>query len=141
MHISHIRLRRISAVIIFVLLVCPLLRGQEKNYFYTGKPYGSEALFNPISLFINGSYDVTQLQSVSNRIGDQNYAKTFHVVMRSLGHPFENIKHYGWNKFLRSEFFPLSFKKEEMQWIPNYQQHLIGGGMLFTAMKEWYAGA
>ena len=25
-----------------------------------------------------------------------------------------------------------------MQWAPNYQQHLIGCGMLYTAMKEWY---
>ncbi len=135
---SFFRSGKLPAAIFFILIVCPLLSGQEKNYFYTGKPYGSEALFNPISLFINGSFDVTQLQSVSNRIGDQDYAKTFRVVMRSLGHPFENIEHYGWNKFLRTEFFPISFKKEEMQWIPNYQQHLIGGGMLYTAMKEWY---
>jgi hypothetical protein len=131
-------LNKIFVGIIFLLFICPFLRAQEKNYFYTNKPYGSEALFNPISLFINGSFDVTQLQSVSNRIGDQDYEKTFHVVMRSLGHPFENIKHYGWNLFLHTEFFPISFKKEEMQWIPNYQQHLIGGGMLYTAMKEWY---
>jgi hypothetical protein len=124
------------ASLFFILNIA--LRAQEKNFFYTGKPYGSEALFNPITLFINGSFDVTQLQLISNRIGDQEYDKTFHIVMRSLGHPFENIKHYGWNLFLRTEFFPISFKKQEMQWIPNYQQHLIGGGMLFTAMKEWY---
>jgi len=123
---------------ILIYLVGEDLYAQEKNYFYTNKPYGSEALFNPITLFINGSYDVTQLQLVSNRIGDQQYGKTFHVVMRSLGHPFESIDHYGWKLFLRTEFLPLSFKKTELQWIPNYQQHLIGGGMLYTAMKEWY---
>lgn len=128
--------KNIAVILILLLSTCTF--AQEKNYFYTGKPYGSESLFNPVSLFINGSYDVTQLQSVSNRIGDQDYANTFHIVMRSLGHPFLNIKHYGWNLFLRTEFLPLSFKKEEMQWIPNYQQHLIGGGMLYTAMKEWY---
>lgn len=123
---------------ILFFLVGEGLYAQEKNYFYTNKPYGSEALFNPITLFINGSYDVTQLQLVSNRIGDQQYDKTFHVVMRNLGHPFESIDHYGWKLFLRTEFLPLSFKKTELQWIPNYQQHLIGGGMLYTAMKEWY---
>ncbi len=130
---------KIISGIILVLIFSSHINAQEGNYFYTGKPYGSEALFNPVSLFINGSFDVTQLQSVSNRIGDQDYAKTFRIVMRSLGHPFENIKHYGWSLFLRTEFLPISFKKEEMQWIPNYQQHLIGGGMLYTAMKEWYS--
>jgi hypothetical protein len=41
-------------------------------------------------------------------------------------------------KFLKIEFLPLSFTKNTMQWIPNYQQHLFGGGMLYTAMREWY---
>lgn len=138
MHTFHFFINKSLTAIIIVLFFCNHSYAQDNNYFYTGKPYGSEALFNPISLFINGSFDVTQLQSVSNRIGDQDYAKTFHVVMRSLGNPIENIDHYGWDLFLRTEFLPISFKKEEMQWIPNYQQHLIGGGMLFTAMKEWY---
>ena len=59
-------------------------------------------------------------------------------MLRSLGDPFNTISDYGWSHFLRSEFFPISFTKNNMQWIPNYQQHLIGGGMLYTKMKEWY---
>ncbi|MGE5398820.1 MAG: hypothetical protein ACM3S2_00355 [Ignavibacteriales bacterium] len=112
--------------------------GQEKRYFYTGKDYGSEALFNPFSLMINGGYDICQLQSVSNRIGDHEYGRMLHNVLFNLGNPFRSISRYGWNRFMRTEFLPISFGKEDMQWIPNYQQHLIGGGMLFTAMKEWY---
>ncbi len=110
----------------------------QENYFYTNKPYGSESLFNPITLIINGGYDITQLQSVTNRIGEPQYGKLFHVVFKNLGDPFNSINHYGWWLFLRTEFFPISFTKDKMQWIPNYQQHLIGGGMLYTAMKEWY---
>lgn len=34
---------------------------------------------------------------------------------------------------------PLKCDKGNMQWIPNYQQHLIGGGMLYTTKKEWSA--
>ncbi len=111
----------------------------QENYFYTNKPYGSEALFNPVTLFINGGFDITQLQSVSNRIGDPRYGEMLNQVLHNLGDPFPRISKYGWSKFLRTEFFPISFTKDNMQWVPNYQQHLIGGGMLYTKMKEWYA--
>ncbi len=111
--------------------------GQE-NYFYTNKPYGSEALFNPLTLFLNGGYDICQLQSVPNDITKPPYAKMTRIVLRNLGNPFRSISNYGWSKLVRTELLPLSFTKDNLQWIPNYQQHLIGGGMLFTAMKEWY---
>ena len=133
------RLGKIAAVSILFLLCTGSLHAQHENYFYTNKPYGSEALFNPVTLFINGGYDVCQLQMVSNRIGDHQYGKMLHVVLKNLGNPFESISHYGWPLFLRTEFLPISFKRDELQWIPNYQQHLIGGGMLYTKMKEWYA--
>ena len=128
----------ISLLVIIIIIISHQKTYAQEYYFYTNKPYGSEALFNPITLMINGGYDVCQLQMVSNRIGDQQYARMMRVVFRNLGDPFTSIKHYGWPLFLRTEFLPISFKKDEMQWIPNYQQHLIGGGMLFTAMKEWY---
>jgi len=111
----------------------------QEHYFYTGKDYGSESLFNPLSLIINGGYDVTQLQLVPNTISGHPYGRmTKNVVDNLFVHPFQTIDKYGWNLFLRTEFLPLSFNVEELQWIPNYQQHLIGGGMLYTAMKEWY---
>jgi hypothetical protein len=110
----------------------------QKYYFYTNKPYGSESLFNPLSLLINGGFDITQLQSVSNRLKGQEYARMAHVVNKNLGDPFTSISHYGWSKFLRTEFLPISFTVQTMQWVPNYQQHLFGCGMLFTAMKEYY---
>ncbi len=125
-------------ILVSVLISCSEAFAQE-NYFYTNKPYGSEALFNPITLMINGGYDVCQLQTVSNRVVGQQYGRMLHVVLKNLGDPFTSISHYGWSLFLRTEFLPLSFKRDELMWIPNYQQHLIGGGMLFTKMKEWYS--
>jgi hypothetical protein len=110
----------------------------QKRYFYTNRPYGSEALFNPITLIVNGGYDICQLQSVPNKITEPQYGRMLSNVLHNLGDPFPRIKQYGWSRFLRTEFLPLSFTVETMQWIPNYQQHLIGGGMLYTAMKEWY---
>ena len=125
--------------VLIIILLIPLnkVKAQE-NYFYTNKPYGSESLFNPLSLLINGGYDICQLQSVSNRIGGHQYYKMAGVVFRNLGDPFNSISNYGWGHLVRTELLPLSFTKDKMQWIPNYQQHLIGGGMIYTAMKEWY---
>ncbi|MDO8549912.1 MAG: hypothetical protein Q7S39_07175 [Ignavibacteria bacterium] len=60
------------------------------------------------------------------------------LYSENLGDPFNSISNYGWNNLLRTELLPLSFTKDKMQWIPNYLHHLIGGGMLYTAMKEWY---
>jgi hypothetical protein len=126
----------------FIILLCLLTTqhsfSQKKNYFYTNKDYGSEALFNPISLIINGAYDVTQLQSVTNKIHDPDFSRKARVVFENLGNPFESIRHYGVSKFITGEFLPLKWEKGNMQWIPNYQNHLIGGGMLYTAMREWY---
>ncbi len=110
----------------------------QARYFYTNKSYGSESLFNPLTLFINGGYDVCQLQMVSNKVADHNYSRMAKTVFKNLGDPFTSISKYGWNRFLRTEFLPISYTRENMQWVPNYQQHLIGGGMLYTAMKEWY---
>jgi len=124
------------ALLIFFILNINLTA--QKKFFYTGKDYGSESLLNPISLIINGGYDVTQLQMITNRINDPEFKHKARVVFNNLAHPIESIKQYGVSKFIKGEFLPLSWDKGNMQWIPNYQQHLIGGGMLYTAMKEWY---
>ncbi len=129
---------RLQYLICFILVTTITVIPQKKNYFYTNKNYGSEALFNPASLLLNGAFDVTQLQSVSNKIYDPNFSRKARTVFKNLGNPFESIRQYGVSKFIQGEFLPLKWEKGDMQWIPNYQQHLIGGGMLYTAMKEWY---
>lgn len=128
---------RIYLLIFIISVCCSLSRGQQ-NYFYTGKNYGSESLFNPVSLIFNGGYDVSQLQMATNTVNDPDFGNKARVVLKNLASPLKSISVYGWDKFLKGEFFPLTFEKGDMQWIPNYQQHLIGGGMLYTAMKEWY---
>ena len=110
----------------------------QERFFYTNKPYGSEALFNPLTLLINGGYDITQLQNVPNQLINKDFGRMLHTVLSNLGDPFTRIRAYGTWKFIRQETLPLGFGADNMQWAPNYQQHLIGCGMLYTAMKEWY---
>lgn len=125
-------------VLTFQFIVNSLLFSQE-NYFYTGKNYGSESLYNPIYLILNGSYDIIQLEGNSRQIFKFPYALGSRNVFDNLRHPINSISHFGWKKFLSQETFPLVFVKKGGQWLPNYQLHLIGGGMTYSRMKEWYA--
>jgi hypothetical protein len=125
----------------YILFLLMMIQGNtfpQMRYFYTNKDYGSEALFNPLTLLINGGYDITQLQSVSNKIYDPDFGRKLRNVLSNLGDPFPRIRKYGTSKFFRQELLPLGFGADNMQWAPNYEQHLIGCGMLYTEMKEWY---
>lgn len=110
----------------------------QEKYFYTGKDYGSQALYNPFNLILNGSYDIIQMEGANRKIFRFPYQAGSRNVLKNLGSPFGPIVRYGWWKFLRNEIFPIEFARNRAQWFPNYQLHLIGGGMTYTAMKEWY---
>ena len=111
---------------------------QEQKYYYTGKNYGSESEFNPVSLILNGSFDIIQLEDFSRKLGELHLSQGIRNVDKNIFSPFSNISTYGWNQFLKNEVLPFDFRKKQAQWWPNYQLHLIGGGMTFIAVKEWY---
>jgi hypothetical protein len=110
----------------------------QQRYFYKGRNFGSEALYNPIYLLLNGGYDILQLQGHDRNIFNFNYAAGVKNVFKNLGDPFGVIKRTGTKNFFYNELFPIDFARKGAQWWPNYQLHLIGGGMTYTAAKEWY---
>ncbi len=110
----------------------------QERFFYMGKEYGSEAIFNPITLILNGGYDITQLDGYRNDVFSFPYARSAKNVFRILGDPFSQISKVGWSRYISNEIFPLEFKTAGAQWWPNYQLHLIGGGMTYVAIREWY---
>jgi hypothetical protein len=112
--------------------------GQER-YFYKEKDYGSEALYNPINLLLNGSYDIIQLDGHDRKIFSFPYSDATRNVLKNLGSPFGPISRYGWGNFIQDQIIPIHLTKKDAQWWPNYQLHLIGGGMTYTKMGEWYA--
>lgn len=95
-------------------------------------------MYNPLSLVLNGSYDIIQLDGHKRTIFSFPYRTSFDNVFRNLGHPFGSISRYGWNNFFRNEILPLNWNARQGQWWPNYQLHLIGGGMTYVATREWY---
>ena len=121
-----------------LILFCGISSAQSRYYFYQRRNFGSEALYNPVYVILNGSFDIIQLEGHQRDIFNFPYAVSIKNVMRNLGNPFPVIKRYGWGKFLANEIFPIDFAKKGAQWWPNYQLHLIGGGMTFVALKEWY---
>lgn len=123
---------------IIIILFLSIQSFAQQTFYYSGKNYGTEALFNPIYLILNGSYDILQLQNYNRDITKINYKSAMINVFNNLGSPFHQIKKYGYGKFIRTELLPIELTRKGGQWWPNYQLHLVGGGMTYVAIKEWY---
>ncbi len=121
-------------------LFCSLCTAQEEPYyFYHGRDFGSEAVINPLAFIVNGGFGILQYPDRSRKIFDIPYASAFrNVVDNSFVHPFYSIKRYGWKDFINNELIPGSLNRKNAQYWPNYQNHLIGGGMDYVIMCEWY---
>lgn len=114
-------------------------QAQEKTgYFYQGLPYGSEATFNPLSVMLNGGFDELQIYGVSNNFRDIPWEQGNEFLLKNLRDPLKQIRGYGWELFLRNEVFPASLNRLHMQYFPNYTLHLLGGGMTYRKLEEWY---
>lgn len=108
------------------------------RYFYQGVDYGTQSLYSPLWVFVNRGYDVLQDHVSSRNVLAQNYRVNTRNVLDNLAHPFASIDDLGWKTFLTEEIFPLSFTSGTARWVPNYALHLIGGGMTYTALGEWF---
>ena len=128
----------------FVFFSCCLLsssrlQGQEKNYyFFHSYDYGSEALFNPISVFVNGGCDTYQQLDRPSTFEAIPWKKGATSVWRSVISPLPVISDFGWNRFLGQEIFPTKLDMNHTQWVPNYMLHIVGGGMVSRKIAEWY---
>ena len=110
----------------------------EPAWFYHGRPYGSEALINPLQLVINGGFGITQLDNRSNDPFNVDYRLGWRNVRRNLASPVRAIEEEGWGSFLKKEILPFSTNTRDARYWPNYTQHLIGGGMSYRVQIEWY---
>jgi hypothetical protein len=107
-------------------------------FFYKGYDYGSQALYNPAWVLVNRGFDVVQLRTNRRAIFSNAYATDARNVGENvLLHPTASVSDEGWGQFLREEVLPLSYTRQTARWIPNYTLHLIGGGVTYTALREW----
>ena len=108
------------------------------RYFYFARDYGSEALYGPLWVFVNRGFDVLQDHVAGRNIFTFDYRTNLGNVVRNFANPFPAIAADGWKTFLTEEIFPLSFTQTTARWTPNYSLHLLGGGMTYTSLREWF---
>jgi len=113
---------------------------RHSSYFYKAQPYGTQALYNPLALLINGGYGILQLASHEDarEIINLPYRQWGENVWETVGHPVRTLNKFGWRRFLTTEIIPTSLDINKSQYVPNYFLHLLGGGMHFRATEEWY---
>ncbi len=130
----------INYTVLLVTLVIVNLHSQNNNYYFYHPEYqyGSELYFNPLSLVMNGGYDILRNGGHDKNIFNQEYEAGFKGVLNSISNPIENIEKYGWNRFLSQEVLPISLNRDKAQYIPNFTHHLLGEGMLYVRTAEWY---
>jgi hypothetical protein len=109
-----------------------------ERYFYFGYDYGSQALYSPWWVFINRGWDVLQDHLADRNVFALEYRHNAENVLRNLIHPIPAIEERGWKNFLTQEIFPLDWTEHGARWTPNYSLHLIGGGMTYSALREWF---
>jgi hypothetical protein len=109
--------------------------------FYASRDFGSESQFNPVSAIINDGFDFLHTSGTDPHVFTRDYAGAFRNVMTSVLQPDRTYRHYGVSRALRNEWFPLTGQdnKGGGSWIPNYEYHLFGSGMVSVRMEEWYA--
>lgn len=107
--------------------------------FYTPRPYGSDAQFNPLSVLLNEGFD--QLRTAPRGdITRYPFGASLHAVTRSVLRPDLSIRRSGYSDWLTHEVLPLSLRRSGGgQWYPNYTLHLFGSGVTYVRLEDWFA--
>ena len=110
----------------------------EPYYFYRQLGYGSDRLISPTRLITNGGFGILQMENRSDQLDDIHWQNGWRNLWRTLTSPIETIELNGWGDFITTEILPFSTGKSDAQYWPNYTNHLIGGGMSYRMMREWF---
>jgi membrane-associated phospholipid phosphatase len=107
--------------------------------FYNALPYGSERQFNPVSQFVNEGFDLLRMDDSDRRLAQQPFRVTARNIRNSIWQAPSIIDEYGWSTWASHELLPLTLKSGGGgQWVPNYQFHLLGSGMVSARLTEWF---
>jgi hypothetical protein len=110
----------------------------DHYYFYHGRDYGSESLINPISNILNGGFGILQMDNRSNNLNNIDFETGVKNVTWNLSHPFAAINEVGYDTFFKNQIIPFSVNSNQAYYWPNYTLHLIGGGMSYRMIVEWF---
>lgn len=110
---------------------------KNEIYFYEGLKFGSQGNFNPLSILLNRGFEMMRITRSDLVYGPFHYRYRFDNVFDNLSHPIERVKTYGSKEFFLEQVVPFG-NTEKPYWYPNYTLHLIGGGITYTGLKEWF---
>lgn len=132
------RLLNVTFACVGILLALSIDSSAQNYYFYKHLNYGSQSTYNPVSIILNGGYDILQYDGYTHDVRHFPYRVGARNVWQNISNPGGPISRYGWRNFVSHEIFPLTLNKKGAQWLPNYKLHLIGGGMEYRMTYEWY---
>ncbi len=107
-------------------------------YYYRGLDYGSQSLIHPLRLIINGGYGIMQVENRHNQPHLIMYGRGMENVLKNVLNPHWSLKVNGFWDFLQREVIPVSANSGRSKYWPNYMNHLLGGGMSYRMMDEYY---
>jgi hypothetical protein len=106
---------------------------------YRGLDYGSEATFSPATVMLNKGFDVFEIDGYRRLWSFPAGATWTRVTRQVFTHPGATITRYGgWRRWVRLEILPVDWAKDSANWVPNYLEHLIGGGITMRMLDQWY---
>ncbi len=110
------------------------------HYFYRAQDYGSESLFNPLAVLVNGGFDILRNPSYSSDLLRLNFSGGLKNLGRNLAAPQKAITDGGIERLISHEVFPIhGLDPAHGQWMPNYVLHTVGEGMLLRKTEDWYS--
>lgn len=109
-----------------------------QGYFYRSLPYGSDASFHPVSEVINGAFGIMQISTNWEPLNQIDWEQGLDITWRSITHPERTIDAYGREDFIHDNILPDRVGWNNLQYVPNYCLHLVGGGARHRAFTEWY---
>lgn len=138
-------MKRIT-IVAFVLASITMASGQDDTtagreylYYKPEQTYGSMSMVSPWGLILNGGFDILQLDGKDRRLLSIPYGTGFRsFIDNTFRHPGATISQIGWGNWLATEVLPLNWTRDGARWIPNYQLHLIGSGVSYRMLTEWY---
>lgn len=133
-------MRRSEIIILLILISSQFLWSQntDSTLFYHGRHYGSEANVHPVRLILNGGFGILQMDNRNNRLDEVDFKNGFDNVWENLSDPIAAVREEGYFHFIRTQMIPISFDEQEAYYWPNYTLHMIGGGMSYRMMEDWY---
>ena len=114
--------------------------GDQSYYFLKNYDYGTESTFNPLTVVINSGFDIFRSGSYQNSLLKLELKTGLVNVFDNITSPRESIRKSGsTGDFISHEIFPYrAFNTDHGHFVPNYFLHVLGEGMLYRKLEEYY---